>query len=1041
MSRLEQNNHTLVEMMISNNKQFFLWLFFLISFGIFSAFKLPLQFMPDAQNKTIDVLTVWPSATPQEVEAEILKPQEEVLLGLPGLKRSNAYAARGTSWLRLEFDANADMEQVLIEVVGRIGRVTALPRSALPPQILRGGENGGLPTLTTFYLQLPAEQKTDDKIDVQGIVDKVIRPAFKQVPGVAQVNVTRGLAAEEELMISFDPYAVARLGIQINDIAEVLQSYTDISGGFIDLNRRRYNMRYVGKVSLPEMDKLVVAWRLDTPVYLKDVAEVSITKPNTADITYLNGHKAIAIEVQRETGFDSLKAIAALKTVATALNKEKLQPLGLSLEHTFDSSTMIRNTLDFLFGNILLGVILAVLPVWWLFRSKSATLLIGVTIPLSIILTMIVLNLSGRSLNVISIAGLALAAGMVLDAALVVQDSIQAEIAAGYDKITAALRGCKAVTGALVVSTITTVCVFMPVVFANESEIQIFTDLAFTIAVSVVISLFLALVLIPVVSSRFGNTVYLDPYTQLWQRLARGIMVMTSTAAKRMMIMVGLIGGGVLYTMLMLPSADYLPVLKQNHVIATFYLPSGTNPVFVEEKIIPMLDQKIQPLLQPDASVPIRNYAISMESSFSMRLIAEPVHAEQTEALEQLLSDDIFAYVPDLSVWVSRPNLQASERSFDTLDLYIQGADMATIATKSEQAMLLIQEKMPDAVVYPAASFSPTELEISVTPDVSKLLQLGFTRADLMQVVQTFGNGVYISEYYDGNRRRNLVLRAKQWQNFDELKSYPVINRDGVSVPFGELVHIEQTFGPAVIQHINFDRTFILTVEPPAGMSLEELHAQLKAVIVPEISAGLPAGYAVNFGGSADSISEVKANMTGYFVFAVILLFLLMAGLFRSIRAAIMVILTLPLATVGGFVLLKILNLFTYQPLDIISMIGFIILLGLVVNNSILLICGVMENERNGLSRVIAVELVIAQRLRPIFLATATTVAGMLPLLVLPVTGSEMYRGLAAALVGGMVFSGVFTLVLLPTLLQVGLFNRRAATSTVPMTVVEVQTK
>nr|WP_240657448.1 efflux RND transporter permease subunit [Pseudoalteromonas rubra] len=1008
--------------LIQNSKLYFLWLLFFLLLGAVAAFRLPVQFMPDVNNRSIDVLTVWQSATPQEVESQILEPQEEVLDGIAGLKRSNAYAARGTSWLSLEFDSSVNMEETLIDVVGRIGRVANMPRTALPPQILIGGEYGGMPTLTTFYLQ--TSERSDPNLDIQSVVEKVVQPKLESLDGVARVYAARGLGAEEEIYVTFDPFALARFELQLRDLTDALDNSFDISGGFIDLSRRRYNMRYVGKVSVDEMSELIVGWRRDTPILLRDVAQISIDRPNAADITYVDGKRAVALNVQRERGASSLDTIAALKAAANELNDTTLSGMGLELRHTYDTSQMIGSAIQFVIQNIGFGLLLSILPVWLFFRNGRTTLVIAVAIPASIIITFIILAVGGRTLNVISLAGLAFATGMVLDASIVVLESIIARRNAGDNADKAAKVGTNKVVWALIASTITTVSVFSPVLLINESEVQIFVDLAFTIAASVVISLLVAITLIPILSTKLVHELKVDAWQALWQRWAAMLSRLTNTQLKCWTIVTVLVGGSVALVPVLMPSSDYLPALKQNQVNVSFYLPSGTNPKYVNDTIIPLIDKRVSHLLKADSTVPIKNYTVSMQSSFSMSFTAQPLNPEDAVRLEQLLRDEIFTDMPDLWTYVNRPSAFQNLRAMDTLELYFQGSDMALLSKSAAEAMEAIQAQMPTAAVYPGASFSPTEIELSVIPNTARMSQLGFTRAEVIEATQAFGNGLYLQEYFDGNRRRNIVLRGEPWENFEQLKAYPVMNSQDLVVPLGELVEITQTFGPAVIQHVNLDRTFILTVEPPAGMSLEDLQAKLQSDVVANLQRALPEGYAINYGGSADSIRKVKSQMLDYFVFSVCLLFLIMAGLFRSIKASLIVLLTVPLATVGGAGLLKLLNVFVYQPLDIITMIGFIILLGLVVNNAILLVYGVRAHENEGKSRAQAVELSIESRLRPILLSTITSVFGMLPLLLLPGTGSEIYRGLAAAIVGGMLFSGAFTLLLLPAVLRLQLFGQ-----------------
>jgi multidrug efflux pump subunit AcrB len=281
------------------------------------------------------------------------------------------------------------------------------------------------------------------------------------------------------------------------------------------------------------------------------------------------------------------------------------------------------------------------------------------------------------------------------------------------------------------------------------------------------------------------------------------------------------------------------------------------------------------------------------------------------------------------------------------------------------------------------------------------------------------GDGMYVGEYFDGMKRMNIILKSAEWDNPEDLSATPIMSPNGELVQLGELVDIQRTVGPTRLQRVDRRRTITLSVNPPDDMTLEEAMNKIETDVEPGLSAVMPTQSAINYGGSADSLKTAILTMSQNFLFAMLLLLLLMAGLFKSLKDSVLVVLALPLATVGGVSAIQILNLFKFQPMDLLTMIGFIILLGLVVNNAILLVHQTRQGERQGLDRKTAVHQAIELRLRPIFMSTLTSIFGMLPLLLMPGAGSVIYRGLAAVIVGGMTVSAVFTLVLLPTLMQI----------------------
>jgi multidrug efflux pump subunit AcrB len=282
------------------------------------------------------------------------------------------------------------------------------------------------------------------------------------------------------------------------------------------------------------------------------------------------------------------------------------------------------------------------------------------------------------------------------------------------------------------------------------------------------------------------------------------------------------------------------------------------------------------------------------------------------------------------------------------------------------------------------------------------------------------GDGLYVGEHFDGEKRMNIILRSKPWSSPEELASMPMATPTGALVPLSELVDIKRTVGPSQLRRIDRRRTISIDVWPPEEVSLEHVLAVIKNEVEPELKAAMPGDGNILYGGSANELTRAIKSMGSNFALALVVLFLLMAALFRSLKDSFLVVLAMPLAMVGGVVAIRLLNLVTFQPLDLLTMIGFVILLGLVVNNAILLVHQTRSAEREGVSRHHAVEQALQLRLRPIFMSTLTSIFGMLPLLLMPGAGSVIYRGLAAVIVGGMCVSAIFTLLLLPCFLRMG---------------------
>jgi len=374
--------------------------------------------------------------------------------------------------------------------------------------------------------------------------------------------------------------------------------------------------------------------------------------------------------------------------------------------------------------------------------------------------------------------------------------------------------------------------------------------------------------------------------------------------------------------------------------------------------------------------------------------------------------------LPDTTAFARQGNLFGGFGGGRSVQMHLQSKDSNALQEVAKQTLQWVKDAIPDVSVRANPGLEMAEPEIRLTPNDRNILEQGWDRRDVGRVVRTLGDGLYVGEYFNGTKRLNMILRADGWSDPDSLGEVPIVTGNGSINQLSDLVTIDRTAGPSRLTRIDGNRTISININPPQGWSLEETIAVLKEQVAPKVAAVMPADGNVIYGGSADQLEKAIGIMSENFAFALVILFLLMAALFRSVKDSALVVITIPLATVGGILALQILNLFVFQPLDLLTMIGFVILLGLVVNNAILLVHQTRLAQQTGLSRDNAVQQALTLRLRPIFMSTATSFFGMLPLLLVPGAGSVIYRGLAGVIVGGLAVSTLFTIVLLPCLLR-----------------------
>ena len=572
-------------------------------FGLYSLAHLPVQLFPDIERPQISVSTNWRAASPREIEAEILEPQEDVLQGLAGLKEMESQANAGGSFIKLVFGLETDMQKTLIDVISRLNRIPPLPTDADPPVIqLGGGDRGGSAgeELIWFYVQvLPGNPKSIT--DFQHMIEDRIEPRFSSIPGVAGVEIFAG--APEEIQIRFDPFRAADLGIEIPRVAALAGRANDVSGGFVEVGRRQYTLRFAGRYSPDELEDLVVEWRQGRPVRLGDIAEIRVARGEQRFFTLQNGNPAMALRLDRESGANVLATLERTKQVAAELNAGILAENGLNMQPSF------------------------------------------------------------------------FAVGMVLDAAIVVLENIVRLREEGEAPDVAAEHGTTQVWGALLASTATTVAIFLPVIFLKDVEGQLFADLALTIAIAVMISLLVAVTILPTAARRFLARGGLgDHHAGVWDRLTAAIIRWTDSRTRRALWITGLMILPVAATLLLFPRLDYLPPVLRDSIDTFLTLPPGADPRTVEREILQPIVERLRPYMDGEREPALRNYfAFIFPSGGIVGVRAKD--QRKVDELMRLLREEIMVGFPDLQAFTFRGNLFGGFESNRSIAMHLQGSD------------------------------------------------------------------------------------------------------------------------------------------------------------------------------------------------------------------------------------------------------------------------------------------------------------------------------------------------------------------------------
>jgi len=456
------------------------------------------------------------------------------------------------------------------------------------------------------------------------------------------------------------------------------------------------------------------------------------------------------------------------------------------------------------------------------------------------------------------------------------------------------------------------------------------------------------------------------------------------------------------------------------------------SPEAVNRELVPTMLERMRPYMEGRSEPRLKNWYI-LTWPGGGTIGARVVDESRIGELERLVRDKIVVGLPDTRVFTVEGDLFGGiGGSARSVGIHLQSEDTAALNRVALEGRTLLEKVFPGAAVQSFPNPEDVALELRAVPDDRRIAEVGWDRATLGTVVRAVGEGAWLGEYFDGKSRLPIVLRASEGTTPEDLSNAPLMTPAGLVVRLGDLVQLSTELGPPAIRRLNHRRTVTLTVDPPGSLSLEKVLSIIDTQILPKLRADMPPDGSMRLAGSADSLSQTLAAMSRVFALALIVLLLLMTVLFRSVRDSVIVLLTVPLALVGGVVGLRLLDLVKFQALDLLSMIGFVMMIGVIINHAILLVAAVRSIEAQGATLEQGIRGGLQQRLRAILASTLTGALGALPMAVNPGPGSVIYRGLAAVNIGGVVISLVFSLVLLPALMRLLRARGRAGTATVP---------
>ncbi len=1015
-------------------------------FGLIGLQQIPVQLTPEVARPEITVSTLWAGASPEDVEKELVQRQEDQLKSVQGVVEMKSESRDSNGRVVLTFNPGTDMDAALLRVSNALNRVKNLPTEADRP-VISAVNTEDRPIAWLILQTAPGNQRPIGSY--QNFTEDFVKARFERVPGVARSNIFGG--QERELQVVVDPAKLSAFGLTLSDFMRALDSENiNRSAGSFDEGKRRYIVRTYGELITPQQVAEVALRTADGQrVFVGDLAETRFGLKRATVSVRQNGHPSIAVNCQRENDANVLEVMAGIKAATAELNAGVLKQQGLTLTQVYDETEYITSAIDLVQQNLIIGGSLAILVLLLFLRSFSGTLIVGTAIPISVIGTFVVMFLAGRSLNVISLAGLAFAVGMVVDNAIVVLENIYRHRQMGKPRKQAALDGTREVWGAVLSSTLTTIAVFLPILFIVQESGQLFRDIAIAICAAVGFSLVVAVTVIPSFAGRIiggerqetrpGAFVSLFGLVPLAAKLTDRLADWTSHVGRRtlfqLLTVVLLTVSAVGTAWWLAPKPEYLPSGNRNLIIGLLLPPPGYN---VEEftSIGKKLETAFAPLYEEGVTAPDRLPKIS--SFFyvaSSRRIFMGMRTVDPKRVREVIpyAKQQLRQVPGMIALVFQTSLfERGLSGGNTVDMEFSGNDLEQLVGIGQQAFGATLGAVPGAQVRPVPSLDLGNPEIRVIPDRIRLADLGLSARDVAIAVDAFLDGAEASKVnVDGDELDLTVIgKADQANRIEAIGQLLLRSPGGHQLPLESVAEVRLMSGPEQINHSERQRTIALKVTAPGGVTLKEVMDSITARVIEPLRAGgvIPPEVRVNLAGTARKLDETFAVLKWNFILAILITYLLMAALFESFFYPFVIMFSVPLAMAGGFLGLTLVNLtIGYQPLDILTMLGFIILIGTVVNNAILIVHQALNFMRNeGMEHHQALAESVRSRVRPIFMSVLTSVFGMLPLILFPGAGSELYRGLGSVVVGGLMVSTIFTLLLVPALfsLMIGLRQR-----------------
>ncbi|TYP52502.1 efflux RND transporter permease subunit [Thermosediminibacter litoriperuensis] len=985
--------------------------------GAVSLDRLGIDLLPNISFPTLMVVTEYEGAGPEEIENLITKPLEQVISTVNNVKSVKSTSLEGVSSITVEFNWGTDMDFAVLNVREKIDLIkNALPSEAGSPQIYKY-DASQIPVMEI------ALYGSRDMKELRKIAEDKVKNRLLKLEGVGMVQAFGG--SRREIQIIVDPDRLAHYGISMNTIVNALRAENlNLPGGSISYGRREYLIRITSEFrEISEIEGLPVPIGGGVTVPLSSIATVKDTE-ETDILARYNRKPGIGFLVFKQSGFNTVQVSERVLKELKDIQREL--PPDTGYEVVFDQADFIKKAIGRVVENAATGAFLAVFILYLFLRNVRTTIIIGVSIPISIITTFILVYFNKLTLNMMSLGGLALGVGMLVDNSIVVLENIFRHRQEGGDAVTAAVSGTDGVTRAVMASTLTTVAVFLPIVFVEGITAQLFKEFALTVTFSLLASLVVALTLIPLLSSRLmvrevkgASRGWLAKLGQRFDEAYERVLSLYQKSLKwalahRKMV-VGVAAAAFAATMALVPlvGTEFLPGSDSGMIMMSVEMPEGTR-IEELERVVDNLNEKIEAIPEVKGVLNIVGYEGTSDqrkdNEATMLVKMQPL-AERKRSSEEV-AEEIRTFAektPGVKVGVSAmETMMFLGGDQDPVSIKIKGDDLETLKDISEKVVEAVKSVPGTREVE--SSLARQRPEINIKIDREKASLYGWNSAYVASYVKTAVQGSTATRIRMGGDEIDVKVKAESSliDDIGKLKSLTIPSPAGVMLPLSGIAEVTKAEGPISIEREDQTRTVRVT-----GSVLGRFSGEVNRDIQEKLkSLRLPEGYSIEMGGEQEQMMESFKSLFLAFLLAVLLVYMVMAAQFESLSQPFIIMFTVPLALIG--VVLSL--LLTGRSLNITSFIGIIMLAGIVVNNGIVLIDFINQLRQRGLSREEAILKAGPIRLRPILMTTLTTVLGLFPLSLGLGEGGELRASLATAVIGGLTVSTVLTLVVVPVI-------------------------